>query len=79
MIYHNAVPDRGAITLQDVTTPQITALNPQYITAGSAGFSLQVTGNKFATGSVVRWNGSDRGTTFVSDTQLQASITAAGN
>ena len=35
---------------------------------------LQLTGNNFVPGSVVRWNGADRVTTFVSTTQLNASI-----
>ena len=77
VIYYKAIPDGGLITLQDVTTPQLTALNPQSVAPGSGGFMLQATGNHFATGSVVRWNGSDRVTTFVSASQLQASITAA--
>ena len=36
-----------------------------------------VTGSGFVSGSVVRWNGANRTTTFVSATQLTASITAA--
>ena len=28
VIYYKAIPDGGLITLQDVTTPQLTALNP---------------------------------------------------
>ena len=38
---------------------------------------LQAAGNHFATGSVVRWGGSDRKTTYVSATQLTASIIAS--
>jgi hypothetical protein len=54
--------------------PTITSLNPASITAGSAAFTLSVTGTNFVTGSVVRWNGTNRSTTFVSNTQLSASI-----
>jgi hypothetical protein len=43
----------------------------------AADFSLTVNGIGFTTGSVVRWNGSDRPTTFVSSTRLTASIYAA--
>src|SRR3990172_9512937 len=76
VIYYNAVPDRGLITLLNpqAGNPQITALVPSFVTAGSPGFVLQVSGNNFVPGSVVRWNGADRGTTFVSVTQLDASV-----
>jgi peptidoglycan/xylan/chitin deacetylase (PgdA/CDA1 family) len=76
VIYYNAVPDRGLITLRDSQSPQITALAPQYVTAGSPGFALTVTGSNFTSGAKVRWNGSDRTTTFVSATQLRADILA---
>ena len=45
--------------------------------AGGPAFTLTVNGSKFMAGSVVRWNGASRPTTFVSATQLQASIGAA--
>jgi hypothetical protein len=55
--------------------PTITSISPSSITAGSAGFTLTVNGAGFYNGtSVVRWNGSNRTTTFVSATQLTASI-----
>src|SRR4029077_418427 len=47
------------------------------IVVGSAAFTLTATGTNFVSGSVVRWNGSSRTTTFVSSTQLTAAITAA--
>ncbi|MDH3637496.1 MAG: IPT/TIG domain-containing protein, partial [Gammaproteobacteria bacterium] len=40
-------------------------------------FTVTVTGSQFFAESVVRWNGDDRDTTFVSATELQATITAA--
>ncbi len=43
----------------------------------AADFTLTVNGSGFTTGSVVRWNGGDRPTTFVSGTRLTAAITAA--
>ena len=43
---------------------------------GGSAFTLTVTGSKFMAGTVVRWNGASRPTTFVSATQLQASIGA---
>ncbi|MEP7340080.1 MAG: PKD domain-containing protein [Acidobacteriota bacterium] len=54
--------------------PTITSLNPNTAVEGSAGFTLTVTGTNFVNGSVVRWDGSSRATTFVSATQLKAQI-----
>src|SRR5258708_10702754 len=45
--------------------------------AGGSAFALTVNGSSFTNASVVRWNGSDRATTYLGTTQLQASITAA--
>lgn len=57
--------------------PTITSLNPVSAIAGGAAFTLTVNGSDFVSGSVVRWNGSDRPTTYVSSTRLTASIPAA--
>lgn len=57
--------------------PQLTGMSPSSRTSGSAGFTLSVTGSNFVAGSTVRWNGADRPTTFVSSTQLTASIPAS--
>ena len=57
--------------------PTVMSLSPSYATAGSTAFTLTVNGSNFVSGAKVRWNGSDRVTTFVSATQLQASILAA--
>ena len=57
--------------------PTVTGLSPSVATAGGAAFTLTVTGTNFVSGAKVRWNGSDRMTTFGSATQLQASILAA--
>lgn len=43
----------------------------------AADFTLTVTGYSFTHASVVRWNGSDRPTAFISDSRLTASISAA--
>jgi peptidoglycan/xylan/chitin deacetylase (PgdA/CDA1 family) len=79
VIYYHAIPDRGYITLRNpqAANPQITTLVPSNATAGSSGFVLQVTGNNFVPGSVVRWNGANRVTTFVSVTKLNASVMTA--
>ena len=57
-------------------TPSLTSLLPGTVTVGSAGFTLNVTGSNFVSGSVVRWNGASRPTTYVRSTSLQAAIPA---
>jgi uncharacterized repeat protein (TIGR01451 family) len=56
---------------------QISALNPQATIAGGPSFPIQISGAGFSNGSSVLWNGSARTTTFVSSTQLTATISAA--
>jgi hypothetical protein len=57
--------------------PTTVSLSPAAATAGGSGFTLTVTGTNFVGGSVVRWNGANRPTTYVSATQLTAAIPAA--
>ena len=57
--------------------PTLTVLNPSSATAGGAAFTLTVDGTNFMSSSVVRWNGVDRTTTYVSATRVTAAITAA--
>ncbi len=57
--------------------PVATSLSPSSASAGSAGFNLTVNGSGFVTSSVVRWNGAERATTFLSATQIRATIAAA--
>lgn len=67
----------GAVSVaQPNLTPMLVGLNPTSAIAGGAGFNLTVTGTNFVNGSVVRWNGSPRNTTFNSATQLIAVISA---
>ena len=56
--------------------PSVSSLSPSTATAGSAAFTLTVNGTNFVNGSVVRWNGANRTTTFVSATKLTAAIPA---
>ena len=56
--------------------PSISSLSPASATAGGPPFALTVNGGGYDSSSVVRWNGSDRPTTYVNPTQLQAAITA---
>lgn len=57
-------------------SPIATSLSPASVIAGDPEFGLTVNGSGFVYGSVVRWNGADRPTTFVSATQLTAAIAA---
>ena len=57
--------------------PSVRSLSPAAAAVGGAAFTLTVNGNGFVGASVVRWNGSNRPTTFVSSTQLRAAIGAA--
>ncbi len=56
--------------------PVISGLVPGATTAAGPAFALTVNGTGFTAASRVRWNGSDRATTFVSGNQLTASIAA---
>ncbi len=58
--------------------PTLTGLSPSSILAGSAAFTLTVTGTNCNAQSIVTWNGTNLATTFVSSTQLQATV-PAGN
>lgn len=57
--------------------PTISATTPASVVANSGAFTLSVTGQGFVGGSTVQWNGASRPTTFVSSTQVTASIAAA--
>src|SRR5437870_5290133 len=60
-----------------VPVPVLGALSPNSATAGGAAFTLTVSGTNLGAYSVVRWNGSNRTTTFVSGTELRAAIPAS--
>jgi hypothetical protein len=51
-------------------------LVPATVAPGASAFTLTVNGTGFVSGSVVNWNGSARATTFVSISQLTATILA---
>lgn len=56
--------------------PQLVALDPSTAVQGSGGLTLSVTGNGFVSGAIVRWDGQNRATTFVSSTRLTAQLLA---
>jgi inosine-uridine nucleoside N-ribohydrolase len=68
----------AAMSLTVVSTaPTLTSISPSSAVAGSGSVTLTATGTNFASGSVVQVNGASRSTTFVSGTQLMATLTAA--
>lgn len=56
--------------------PTINTLAPNTAAVGTA-FTLTITGSGFINSSVVQWEGSNRATTFVSDSTLRAQIPAS--
>jgi|GEM_PF-1238032 len=58
------------------TLPTTVSISPTSRFKGYSAFSLTVTGTNFSPASVVRFAGGDRPTTFISSTQLTASIPA---
>jgi len=57
--------------------PVLTSVSPTTATAGGAALTLTANGSNFVAGSTLQWNGAARTTTFVSATQLTATIAAA--
>jgi hypothetical protein len=76
----NPSPGGGASNALDFSViypvPTVAVVSPDSSFTGSA-FTLTVTGKGFGSGSVVRWNGQSRPTTFVSETRITAAIPAA--
>ena len=77
----NQLPGGGTSGAVDLNVsnpaPVLASISPVSGTIGGAAFTLTVNGSSFVNGSVVKFNGSDRVTTFVSSTQLTAAIVAA--
>ncbi|MGB6545324.1 MAG: pectinesterase family protein [Candidatus Acidiferrales bacterium] len=57
-------------------TPTLGSLSQTSALDGSASFMLTVTGTNFVSGAAVQWNGAALTTTFVSATQLTATVPA---
>ena len=54
--------------------PTLTSIDPSSKTVGSSGFTMTLSGTNFISSSVVRFAGSDRNTTYINSTTLQAEI-----
>ncbi|MCJ7486935.1 MAG: SBBP repeat-containing protein, partial [Candidatus Aminicenantes bacterium] len=60
----------------DNPLPALASLSTTHVTGGGAAFTLTIQGSNFVPNSVVRWNGNNRTTTYVSATELQGAILA---
>ena len=58
-------------------TPTVISISPNSVAAGAAAFTLTVNGTNYVTGTMIVFGGSALATTFVSSTQLNASIPAS--
>jgi YVTN family beta-propeller protein len=58
-------------------TPTVISISPNSVAAGAAAFTLTVSGTNYVTGSMIVFGGSALATTFVSSTELNASIPAS--
>jgi len=61
---------------QPVIVPVIVSLSQTSVVAGSGALTLTVTGSGFASGASVLWNGSAIPTTFMSATELLATVSS---
>ena len=67
----------AAVGIVNSSIPSVSTLSPKAAPLGGSAFTLSVGGSNFVSGSVVRWNNSDRPTTFVNSTLLTAQIPAS--
>jgi hypothetical protein len=68
----------GAVTLTVLpNNPTITSINPSSLNVGTQNLILTINGQNFASTAQARVNGTNRATTFVSDSQLTATLIAA--
>ncbi|MGD0908568.1 MAG: Ig-like domain repeat protein, partial [Candidatus Acidiferrales bacterium] len=68
---------QSVIAPDDVIAPVISSISPNAVPAAGGAFTLTINGTGFVSGSVVQWNGAARTTTFVSQTQLTASLSSS--
>ena len=77
----NPTPGGGTSEAQTFTVnyrvPTLTSISPTSALANSNSLTLTVNGTYFASGAIVRWNGTNLTTTYVSSIKLTAVIPAA--
>lgn len=71
---YNAAPQVPQSFSVNNPAPTTTSISPTSKNIGDVGFSMTVNGTNFVAGSVVQFAGSSRTTTYVSATQLTATI-----
>ena len=76
MLYYYYEKKQSSINISLTKLATIGALGSKNILVGGGAFALSVTGKNFTANSKVELNGTNRATTFVSDTLLQATIRA---
>ncbi len=81
--YYAVYVDNGGGTVSEYAifeivdlTPHLNQISPNFTSTGGPGLVLSAFGSGFQPNSVVRWNGSERATTYVNGGELHANITA---
>jgi uncharacterized protein (TIGR03437 family) len=64
------------LTINSGAVAALTTLSPGFAITGGGGVTLTVIGVNFTSGMIVRWNGADRVTSFISSVELRAAIPA---
>ena len=76
--YINAWDDGGNMSrMMWLAIPPLTSVTPSYFMAGTPGASIEVYGGGFTSHFIVRWNGEDLPTTYVSTSHLHAIVKAS--
>ena len=74
LVFLGAMP---LAAMADGPAPVISSISPASVLAGTGAFNLTVSGGNFVPGSVIRFNGMVRPTTYISTNQLTAVILAS--
>ena len=87
MIMHNSTGIKDSVLFSNIDSvtfdksinpvPAIKTIVPSTSSVGGPAFAMTVTGINFLNSSVVRWNGTDLSTEYVSPTELTATVPAA--
>ncbi len=67
----------STFAVMGTTPPVLVSLSATSVRVGSPALVLTVSGDNFVNGSTIHWNGAARTTTFVSSTELTATIPAS--
>jgi outer membrane protein assembly factor BamB len=73
----NAPSNALSLVIQALPPMTVTEVSPTTVPAGNSSFTLTVIGTGFANGSTIEWAGTSLTTTYVSSTQLRATVSAA--